>query len=225
MENYSKLDKVQVKSMKSEKILAALERSISRNRLAKYLAETGDALGPALEIYEYNTKLSEAFYSPLQAFEICLRNHLNDAISNKYGSNWMVTGAAELADTHDAEILDARRNLREDGKRDDATNIVAALRFRFWVGLLATRYDASLWRGCLFKAFPKGTNRKKVHGRANAIRRFRNRIAHHEPIYNRSPDQIYHEVIEAISWLCPDTADWTKSHSRVLDVYDSHCGS
>lgn len=45
----------------------------------------------------------------------------------------------------------------------------------------ANGYDQSLWRRSCYKAFLVfgGKKRSDVHGRLNAIRRFRNRIAHH----------------------------------------------
>jgi hypothetical protein len=62
--------------------------------------------------------------------------------------------------------------------------------------------------------------RADVHGRFNAVRRFRNRIAHPEPIFHRDVKQTHDEIIDAIGWMCRDTAAWTEHHSRFMAVYE-----
>jgi hypothetical protein len=90
---------------------------------------------------------------------------------------------------------------------------------------MGPRYDATLWRGALYKAFlaEGGKPRSIVHGRFNAIRRFRNRVAHHEPIFDRALLQIHDEIIGAIRWMCRETASWAAYHSRFEEV-QAACG-
>ena len=97
------------------------------------------------------------------------------------------------------------------------------LKFAFWVGLLSPQYDATLWRRALYRCFLHGGGKKRslVHGRFNAIRRFRHRIAHHEPLFHRPVAQLHDELIEAIGWMCADTSTWARHHSRVADILDS----
>ena len=52
----------------------------------------------------------------------------------------------------------------------------------------------------------------------NALRRLRNRIAHHEPIFQKDLRLMHDETIEAIRWLCPITAAWADTNSRVRVV-------
>jgi hypothetical protein len=113
-------------------------------------------------------------------------------------------------------IFEAREELTKGG-RITPGRMVAELKFAFWVGLLGPHYDATLWRKCIFRSFPSsgGRARKTVHGRFNAIRRFRNRIAHHEPVFHLQPIQRHQEVIEAISWMCRSTSQWALHHSRL----------
>lgn len=100
-------------------------------------------------------------------------------------------------------------------------DVIAELKFAFWVSLLGRSYDATLWRQCLHKGFQSGRGRRRsdVHGRLNAIRRFRNRVAHHEPIYDKAM-QMHGEIIEAIGWMCLDTQQWTIGMSRFHEVYN-----
>lgn len=206
--------------MRSGDTNAALRRSISPDRLERYLVKTGDNLDAALDLYERNTLISEAFYTPLQGMEVCLRNRLDIAMTDVFGERWLASGAAPLAN-HATRWVD--QAISETGKpRAEVPHgkVVAELRFAFWVSLLGSAYDSTLWRKALHKAFSSTAprRRKAIHGRFNALRRFRNRIAHHEPIFEKSPEQMYHEAIEAVAWLCPETSAWIEQRSRVLEA-------
>ncbi len=173
----------------------------------------------AIELYEYNSRVSEAFYIALQSLEICFRNTINDCMIGVYGVDWMHNNSAGLTYSAQNEILDAHKELGgEESLPSDA--IVAQLKFAFWVGLLGPKYDATLWRKALFKGFLKTTGKKRseVQQRFNAIRRFRNRVAHHEPIFDRELEKTHSEILEAIGWMCKDTMAWAKHNSRVPSV-------
>ncbi len=77
----------------------------------------------------------------------------------------------------------------------------------------------TLWRPALFKAFPhKRLKRSNAHRPLNYLRTFRNRIAHHEPIFNRHLEKDYYSILEVASWVCPKTTDWIRHHSRVEEL-------
>lgn len=194
----------------------SLEISLTRERLEKYLDENGQDLDASIELYEKNTRLSEAFYTPLQCVEICLRNKLNIELSATYGDLWYQNRNPPLNDDSLRMIFEAKEELTKSG-RVSPGRVVAELKFAFWVGLLGPKYDASLWRKCLHRAFPAcgGRPRKTIHSRFNAIRRFRNRVAHHEPIFHLSPIIRHQEIIEAIGWMCRNTSAWALHHSRL----------
>lgn len=194
----------------------AIERSLSKARLEKYLFDAGTDLDIALTLYERNARLSEAFYWTLQSVEVCLRNHVSEALRLSFGNEWLFGGAAPFGPDALSEVRAASAKVGDEieGK------VVAELRFAFWVSLLARRYDATLWRRGLHAAFRQGRAqpRSVVHGRVNMIRRFRNRVAHHEPIYRLDLERIHTEIVECIGWMCPDTAAWTAHHSRLPAV-------
>jgi hypothetical protein len=172
-----------------------------------------------LELYEQNMKLSEAFYAPLQCMEICFRNYLHQQMCAAYGEDWFNSSIVPLETDGKRAVGDAYDALKEkEGIKP--SDLVAALRLGFWVSLLGPRYDNSLWRKALFRAFLArgGQKRSVVHQRFNALRRFRNRVAHHEPIFQRPLLQLHGEIVEAIEWMSPETADWAGEHSRVLNV-------
>jgi hypothetical protein len=185
--------------------------------LEKYLDETGHDLDASLALYEKNTRLSEAFYTPLQCLEICLRNKLHIELSITYGELWYSNRNPPLNDDSLRMIFEADEELRKDRRGPTPGRMVAELKFAFWVGLLGPHYDNTLWRKCLHRAFPnaKGEPRRVIHGRFNAIRRFRNRVAHHEPIFHSAPVVRHQELIGAIGWMCRHTSAWALEQSRV----------
>jgi hypothetical protein len=180
-------------SYSSSRIDALLE-TISKDRLQRYIDDAGGDEARGLKRYVLNTKISEAFYTPIQGLEIALRNSLHNQAKAHLGENWFAASAATLRHPATEMIGKAERALTADGKIPTPGRMLAELNFGFWVTLLSSKYENSLWRPCLRKAFPnrpKGTERKQVHGALNAVRRLRNRIAHHEPILQRQLDVDY----------------------------------
>lgn len=205
--------------VRNERIDAALAEAISRERLKKYLAARNDDLDAALALYEWNMRLSEAFYTPLSCLEVCLRNKAYGRMAEVYGGEWLTNpAAAPLNDFSRFLVNEAVRHI--DGQATTG-KLIAELKFGFWVGLFATQYDATLWRRALYRCFRAAPPRKRIHGRLNAIRRFRNRVAHHEPIFHRPSERMHAEITEAIGWMCADTRAWAEHHSRVPDVLNA----
>lgn len=200
---------------------AALERALSRTRLTRYLADSNGILDSALSLYERNARLAEAFYRPLQSLEVCLRNHLSNELALRYGANWFRNGGPPLGDDALDKIDRAMDDLERAGRVVTPGAVVAELSFGFWVIVLGRRYDATLWRTAFASVFLEGGRRmarQKVHNRMDSIRRFRNRVMHHEPIYHLDPAQMHADILQAIAWICPDSAAWAWEHSRIPHV-------
>ena len=194
--------------------LAALERSITRERLSYYLNECGDDFERALRMYELNTRISAAFYGPLQGLEILVRNDMNLQLQAAFGENWHDLSTIRLQQT---QVNDVHKTI--DGiDHADPTNgaVVAQLPFAFWVGLLGPKNENEIWRKALYKSFrnrPRGTERKIVHNALDSIRRLRNRIAHHEKILHRDLPANHATIMEIAGWCCIETRDWIVSLS------------
>ena len=107
---------------------------------------------------------------------------------------------------------------------------MANLSFGFWVSLVGpggkrgnnceANYEKTLWRPALRQAFryPKPLLRKEVHIRLDRLRNLRNRIAHHEPILARDLEKDHQDILELADLICPETAEWIKQRSRVLEL-------
>lgn len=72
----------------SEPILDELETALSPERFATYLAATDGDRGRAVRLYTWNTAASAAFYGPLQALEVTLRNGFHRSLAASYGADW-----------------------------------------------------------------------------------------------------------------------------------------
>ena len=57
--------------------LACIDRVISQERLARYLAATKGDIGEALELYEHNIAISEALFGFLHGLEVAVRNSIH----------------------------------------------------------------------------------------------------------------------------------------------------
>lgn len=206
--------------------LNTLERLISTKRLEKYYLAAGGDNQSAIELYTRNIALSSAFYGPLQGLEVCLRNSMHLALEASHGSNWY-DNAISLNSKAKQSIGEAKSKLVGQRYPVDPPHMIAELSFGFWVSLLGRggsgfNYEMDLWRPTLVKAFPhKPLSRKTVHNKLEHLRKLRNRIAHHEPIFQRHLEADYHSIIEVVKWICPETAKWINHHSRILTVLNT----
>ena len=211
-----------------DKVLDALQNSLSPERIATYGAETNGDREKALRLYTWNTAISAAFYGPLQGLEVALRNAMHRQLETMYGPAWYDNPACGFDAGTLNRIDRAKQNLRHGGYAVDPPHLVAELSFGFWVSLLGRggkgrapdigkkNYDMTLWRPALYKAFPDSRkSRADTHKPLDYLRTFRNRIAHHEPVFNRHLGADYRSLLEVTSWICPQTADWIRHYSRV----------
>ena len=210
----------------TDAIIDALETSLSPERLATYVAEAGGNREKAVRLYTWNTAVSAAFYGPLQGLEIALRNAVHRELSNRYGADWYDNPKAGLDGGTLSRVAAARADLKRDSYPDDPPHVVAALSFGFWVALLGpggrlpsggkANYEMTLWRAGLFRAFPHAkVSRKAAHRPLDYLRTFRNRIAHHEPIFDRHLARDYTSLMDVTGWISKDTQAWINHHSRV----------
>ena len=214
-----------------EDILDALTASLSPERLATYMCESGGDRHKAMRLYTWNTAVSAAFYGPLQGLEVALRNAMHRELTARYGIAWYDNPACQLDTLCVKRIQKAKDDLERGGYPIDPPHLVADLSFGFWVSILGAggrapypdtskrNYEMTLWRPALHKAFPHARlPRRKVHQSLDYLRTFRNRIAHHEPIFTRRLVADYKSILTVAGWICPKTRDWIAHHSRVEDV-------
>lgn len=216
----------------SANALTELEATLSSERFATYLGAAGGDREEAARLYTWNTAASAAFYGPLQALEVSVRNSMHAQLSNKYGAAWYDVAATGLDNGANKRITQAKHELQRSRYPVDPPHVIAGLSLGFWVSLLGrgghmdrartrkANYEMTLWRPALRNAFPHATslNRTGAHTPLNFLRTFRNRIAHHEPIFQRHLQRDYQNILEVMDWICPYKKAWMEAHCRVPEI-------
>ncbi|HEV8712430.1 MAG TPA: hypothetical protein VGX03_06325 [Candidatus Binatia bacterium] len=206
------------------RLIAALEASLSTDRLTSYLSATSGDKEAALRLYAWNTAISAAFYVPLQGLEVTLRNALHRELTSAFGVPWYDLLQRTFAPKETNRINEAKATLARSGKLIDPPHIVAELPFGFWISLLGPgprgTYHNRLWIPALHKGFPHTKQpRKEIHRPLDHLRLLRNRIAHHEePIFRRHLAADYETILRVLAWVSPEAANWVDHHATVLDI-------
>ena len=89
--------------------------------------------------------------------------------------------------------------------------MVAGLSFGFWTTLFSKHLqNTTIWRNAVSRAFPghllltgRYVKRSDVAALYTRIRRFRNRIAHHEPVFGFRLQDRYDDLLLASQWIGP----------------------
>lgn len=202
-----------------------LEGILSPPRFATYLREAGGDRIRAMQLYCWNTDLSAAFYIMLQFCELAVRNGAVEALEAEFGPNWHLNRGF----LHTLPVLNGgrgyqpKRDLQECARRlPTAGKVVAELRFAFWQYLFVKGQDSRLWIPHFQQCFPgvdpalsAPQSRASMFSDIEQIRRFRNRIAHHEPIFPRQLEDDRDRVSKLIRWRRPMSAAWLAGVERV----------
>ncbi len=206
----------------SPRALIQIERAISRERLRRYLAATGNDLSSAVALYEQNIAISEAVFGLLHGLEVAVRNSMHEVLTAHYGTpRWFQLPSLALTPYGQDKVAAAIRDA--GGPSASPGKVVAELNFGFWTNLTARGYHWTLWQPGLHCAFPAvRLARPVVHTRLESIRTLRNRIAHHEPVLT-SQRALYAgsglfmpltSLSECANWLGPELATWLETSYR-----------
>ncbi len=195
--------------------LADVRLPIGHARLEAYRAGGNDL--DMLARYYWNIALGESLYPALSSLEVTLRNSIHQSGARFFTNDrWFDDPRALPLQTREqTQLTDAKQELLRRGRPLEVGRIIAELPFAFWTGLLNAPYERRLWApqtalGLLPGVFPFVPNRYRsrqpLFDRVNKVRFLRNRIAHHEPIWNwtrPSLDVQHREIIETIGWMNP----------------------
>ncbi len=206
-----------------------LEPSISAERLAPYRLYPADTEIDVYARYFWNVALSEAFYPTLKYLEVALRNNINAAATNAFNNPmWFDTilpnGTHLLTPNECKRVYEAKNELTKDGKAHDPGRIVASLSFGFWTSLFRSPYEQVLWPRLTKVVLPyaprKIRYRNALARHFDYIRKLRNRVFHHEPIWNRPYLLKEHDtVLDTVGWLNPTMEAIIPVYDRFPEVY------
>lgn len=198
---------------------------ISAPRFATYLRASANDTERALALYHWNLEVSAAFIVPLQVCEVAARNGVVEAIEAVHGPNWPWSNGfiRSLPIPRLAHHYNPQTNLRSVAARQPTTGkVVADLNFAFWEKTLTAGQDTRLWTPHLHTVFPgvpaataAPVARAAAFDALQHIRHFRNRIAHHEPIFARTLADDYARIHQVIGWRRPVAAAWMDKIERI----------
>ncbi len=193
---------------------------ISPERLHPYMTHCLPDQETALELYRWNALASTAYWETLGHLEVALRNTLANRLAKRHRNkqrpgSWLDDRAGELDTNAKADIRKARRRIHEKGNRPGEGQTISELSFGFWRFLLAKQYT-NLW-GSLSHGFPHAPDRDRHTIEEPVIRlhKFRNRLAHHEPIWNKELTDRCQDIYTLLGYINPDMRQWVSRSCRI----------
>ncbi|WP_248798031.1 hypothetical protein [Pseudomonas sp. MWU13-2105] len=206
----------------STQIADIVRCALSPARMATYEAIAPDA-DAALALYAWNAQICGALLSPLHICEVVVRNAVADAFEATRGARWPWNLGFErslprqLSPGYNAlgDLQAVRNKVKTTGQ------VIAELKFVFWEKTFTSRHDSRIWEPQLMRVLPNldtaktvAQHRKLILDDLNQVRRLRNRIAHHEPIFARNLLDDFRTIQRLVEARCQVSADWMVSQQR-----------
>lgn len=199
-------------------------KTLSRPRMATYLSVTNQDQTKALELYIWNSQVSAALLVPMHICEIVIRNAIAEIFESQFGSLWPWQRSLEL--TLPRRYRDELTKARDKRSINNRTSkVIPELTFNFWQQMFVSNYDQQFWQQHLHSLFPNAPVnmpfnqlRGSIFNDLEKIRKFRNRIAHHEPIINQNINSIMDKIERLTRYRCTDTSDWACQHYQVRNL-------
>lgn len=207
----------------------------------KYMDATHGDPVLALELYSWNVDLSAALFRDFSYLEVALRNSCDKAMFRRGrqiagGADWLKSDAnTRLVLPTRSHTQATVRKLSEkledareySGFTDDPLiprgKILAELSFGFWKYLFTKEMSKDLWEDCLELEFKyvsetKTVDPAKLHEDLEKLTKLRNRIAHHESIFDKSPQADHDALLRVTELLGPAVNTFVRKHSTVRDI-------
>lgn len=189
-----------------------------------------------LELYFWNSRLAAAAFSDTCHLEVALRNAYDRELSARYpdwaidpvsrlftrtqGHRNAVRKQTEMNRRSEQALADARRGL---GASPTHGQVVAATTFGFWAKLTERDRAPVFWNPMLSRAFAGNPARPQIHELASRINKFRNRLAHNEPVFSSRTglhDRL-RDVATLFDHLSPTVATAVRATSTVPAIIAS----
>ncbi|MDO5699603.1 MAG: hypothetical protein Q4G51_16695 [Dermatophilus congolensis] len=210
-------------------------RWLSAPRYRRYLNVAADDHTAAMETYLWNSQVAAAGIVDVGHLEVAVRNAYDRELTRRF-PDWAIDPQSPLFGLEQgvqraraqqrrrnqaslARIADAKRGL---SSAPTHAEVVAALTFGFWSNLTVGERTPTLWNPMLHRAFPKGTGRARVHDLVARVVKFRNRLAHNEPVFSTRTGlaERLTEVRELFELIDPDAYAYVAEHSMLGSAID-----
>jgi hypothetical protein len=220
----------------AKELIRSAEHALSTERLRAYALPEDDLPEQRLARYYWNVALSEALLPALCQTEVVLRNAMDRALQAHVSQDHPGTPWFDVPNILQGgsirRVQQAKQKIRSRGKPTTHGRIVAELTLGFWTALLNKRYDAVVaWPKLVRAVVPHAPNRFKNRARLQThvepIRKLRNRVAHHEPIWRYEESRrkkltdIHRDAVALIGWMSPSSREALVQMDRFEMVYRS----
>ncbi|HEX9887526.1 MAG TPA: hypothetical protein VGA70_13600 [Longimicrobiales bacterium] len=217
--------------------LGALKRALSEERLAAYSTPSDTDVLDSVARYLWNGALATVMVPALHALEVTFRNNLfaasrrivsEEGLKYKDVPCWLDADPSFLYDIEAESVEQAKLMLRRGEKPLTPGRLISKLGLGFWVGLCRSPYEQgresgpALWPPMTHLAFPflpkEHRSRAKILARLDEHRDLRNRVFHHEPIWDRNLHRAHSRILDTLSWMNQGVAKAVKELSNVESV-------
>lgn len=215
-----------------------IDSIVSKSRFDTYYQATGKNYEKALALYEWNIKISSAFYIVIQSLEISIRNRLHVLLNTKK-PDWHKEGThhfRSMSTEQQKQIKNAIDKIKSFKKTNHRSKnfhgclricdnkIVSELSFGFWKIMFSKRFVVGkFWDKQSFtELFPYYTQYinlkiiEDIEKKLDKIRNLRNRISHHEPIFKHDLKDILNDINLLLKWQSFEYKIWV---DNLHDIY------
>lgn len=195
-----------------------LRRWVSEDRLTRYYA----ARESTTELYLWNAELSAAYFEIIGHAEILLRNVFHERLAPRsQNERWYVDSQYPFTQRARKDVDTAIWRATKGGTPERPGKVIAELSFGFWRFLLGTHYAATVWPKISpgFSGLPRHLrNRSELEAAATRVNDLRNRIAHHEPVFHRFPEQYLADIYLIAKYVDDRSERMLRDLSRVPEI-------
>lgn len=219
--------------------IGSLRSALSAERMSAYaLPEDTDEVDSVAR-YLWNLALCSALQPALHTLEITVRNRLFN-ISKRIVDEtklsfdevpcWLDARPSLLVDRERKAVDQAKAMIRMRGSPMTEGRLVSVLGFGFWVSLCRAPYEQGrvdgprLWPELAKRGFPHlpeaMRTRSQIFHALDPLRDLRNRVSHHEAVWDRKLGRSHRKILETIAWINCDLATTLQEHSPLPAVLD-----
>ena len=217
--------------------IGSLRNALSAERLGAYARPEDTDDVDSVARYLWNLALCSTLQPALHTLEVAFRNHLFTVSKRIVDEStlhfhrvpcWLDARPSLLAYHERQRVEEAKETIQTRGSPMTEGRLVSILGFGFWVSLCKRPYEQGrsggprLWPALATKGFPHLPRAKRTRSQVfhalNPLRDLRNRVSHHEPVWDRRLNRSHQDIIETISWINRDLAATLKAHSPLPAV-------
>ncbi|WP_440901278.1 hypothetical protein [Actinosynnema sp.] len=215
-----------------------IEDWLSAPRFEVYLRAANRDRSLAVELYEWNARISAAFQHDLAHLEVGLRNAYDRALrrgvrpgerhwvfqSQRFFPPQLRTVNGNPVDDNGKSreqvehAIRQARSPRAPAAPVDPDKVIAELSFGFWRYLTSRRQHQPLWVPHLHRAFVPGTARPSVDQHVEKLHHLRNRVAHHESLTNLDLPDRHDRVLALAGLINPALRTYIADNSACPDL-------